>query len=312
MGVEEKRALIVPGLAGLSIRRQCELLGLDRGSYYYVPGEETAENLDLMRRIDRLYMEWPFLGSRRIREFLRRQGIEVNRKRVQRLMRLMGLEAICPKRHLSANGKDHRVYPYLLRGVAIARPNHVWAADITYIPMRRGFLYLVAILDWYSRYVLAWKLSNSLESAFCRDALAAALQSGTPEIFNTDQGVQFTSDEFTQVLLEEGVKVSMDGKGRVFDNIFVERLWRTVKYEEVYIKDYQVVADAMEGIGSYFRFYNEERLHQSLNYKTPAEVYCGRCSRRITEPELDRVAAPLGDAAGTGLRLNNTAAFHLN
>lgn len=273
MGVEEKRALIVPGLAGLSIRRQCELLGLDRGSYYYVPGEETAENLDLMRRIDRLYMEWPFLGSRKIKEFLRRQGIEVNRKRVQRLMRLMGLEAICPKRHLSVNGKDSRVYPYLLGGVAIARPNQVWAADITYIPMRRGFLYLVAILDWYSRYVLAWKLSNSLESAFCREALAVALQSGTPEIFNTDQGAQFTSDEFTQVLLEAGVKVSMDGKGRVFDNIFTERLWRSVKYEEVYLRAYEDGWRAEDGLGRYFVFYNTRRPHQALNYQTPLEVH---------------------------------------
>lgn len=273
MCVEEKRTLIIPGMAGLSIRRQCELLGLDRGSYYYEPGGESAENLDLMRQIDRLYMKWPFLGSRKLVEFLRRQGVEVNRKRVQRLMRLMGLEAICPKRHLSANGQGHRVYPYLLRGMAIARPNQVWAADITYIPMRRGFLYLVAILDWYSRYVLAWKLSNSLESAFCREALGAALQSGAPEIFNTDQGVQFTSDEFTQVLLEAGVKVSMDGKGRVFDNIFTERLWRSVKYEEVYLRAYEDGWRAEDGLGRYFTFYNTLRPHQALDYQTPLEVY---------------------------------------
>jgi putative transposase len=273
MGVEEKRVLIEPGVAGLSIRRQCELLALDRGSYYYVPGEETAENLDIMRRLDRLYVKWPFLGSRRLVEFLRRQKIEVNRKRVQRLMRLMGLEALCPKQHLSTRGTDHCVYPYLLRGLAIVRPNQVWSADITYIPMRRGFLYLVAILDWYSRYVLAWKLSNSLETAFCREALAEALGGGTPDFFNTDQGVQFTSDEFTQVLRDAGVKVSMDGKGRVFDNIFTERLWRSVKYEEVYLNAYNDGWGAEEGLGRYFAFYNTLRPHQALDYQTPAEVH---------------------------------------
>ena len=273
LGVEEKRVLIEAGAAGLSIRRQCELLALDRGSYYYAPGEEAAENLDIMRRIDRLYVKWPFLGSRKLVVFLRRQGIEVNRKRVQRLMRLMGLEAICPKQHLSANGMDHCVYPYLLRGVEIVRPNQVWAADITYIPMQHGFLYLVAILDWYSRYVVAWRLSNSLETEFCREALAEALRSGAPDIFNTDQGVQFTSDEFTQVLQGAGVKVSMDGKGRVFDNIFTERLWRSVKYEEVYLKAYADGWGAEEGLRRYFAFYNTLRPHQALDYQTPTEVY---------------------------------------
>ena len=273
MSVEEKRVQIESGAAGLSIRRQCELLGLDRSSYYYHPGEETAANLDLMQRIDRLYAEYPFYGSRKMVVELYRQGLVVNRKRVQRLMRLMGLEAVGPKRHLSANGNDHRVYPYLLRGVAIAHPNQVWAADITYIPMRKGFLYLVAILDWYSRYVLAWKLSNSLETAFCLDALADALRTGVPDIFNTDQGVQFTADEFTQVLLAAGVKVSMDGKGRVFDNIFTERLWRSVKYEEVYLKAYEDGWGAEESLGRYFVFYNTRRPHQALNYQTPMEVY---------------------------------------
>ncbi len=273
MGVEAKRLLIEAGLAGLSIRRQCELLELDRGSYYYMPGEETAENLDVMRRIDRLYVKWPFLGSRRLVEFLRREGVEANRKRVQRLMRLMGLEAICPKRHLSANGAKHRVYPYLLRGLEIVRPNQVWAADITYIPMRRGFLYLVAILDWYSRYVVTWRLSNSLETAFCREALQDALRAGAPEIFNTDQGVQFTSDEFTHVLLDAGVQVSMDGKGRVFDNIFTERLWRSVKYEEVYLKAYEDGWETEKSLRRYFGFYNTCRPHQALNYQTPEEVH---------------------------------------
>jgi putative transposase len=273
MGVEAKRLLIEAGLAGLSIRRQCELLELDRGSYYYMPGEETAENLDVMRRIDRLYVKWPFLGSRRLVEFLRREGVEANRKRVQRLMRLMGLEAICPKRHLSANGAKHRVYPYLLRGLEIVRPNQVWAADITYIPMRRGFLYLVAILDWYSRYVVTWRLSNSLETAFCREALQEALRAGAPEIFNTDQGVQFTSDEFTQVLRDAGVQVSMDGKGRVFDNIFTERLWRSVKYEEVYLKAYEDGWETEKSLRRYFGFYNTCRPHQALDYQTPEEVH---------------------------------------
>lgn len=273
MGVEDKRLLIEADVAGLSIRRQCELLGLDRGSYYYAPGEETAENLDIMRRIDRLYVKWPFLGSRKMVEFLRREDIEVNRKRVQRLMRLMGLEAICPKRHLSANGAKHRVFPYLLRGLEIVRPDQVWAADITYIPMRHGFLYLVAILDWYSRYVVTWRLSNSLETAFCREALKEALRAGSPAIFNTDQGVQFTSDEFTQVLRDAGVQVSMDGKGRVFDNIFTERLWRSVKYEEVYLKAYEDGWETEKSLGRYFGFYNTRRPHQALNYRTPEEVY---------------------------------------
>lgn len=257
----------------MSIRRQCALLDLDRGSYYYEPGEETAENLAIMRRIDQLYMKWPFFGSRKMVAMLRQQGTTVNRKRVQRLMRLMGLEAICPKQHLSTNGTDHRVYPYLLRGMAIVRPNQVWAADITYIPMRHGYLYLVAILDWYSRYVLAWKLSNSLETAFCREALAEALRGGTPDIFNTDQGVQFTSNAFTQVLRDAGVKVSMDGQGRVFDNIFTERLWRSVKYEEVYLKAYEDGWEAAECLGRYFSFYNTMRPHQALKYQTPVDVH---------------------------------------
>ena len=276
MGVEDKRVMIEPGAAGLSIRRQCELLALDRGSYYYAPGAETAENLNLMRRIDRLYVKWPFLGSRKMVVFLRRQGIEVNRKRVQRLMRLMGLEAICPKQHLSANGVDHRVYPYLLRGLEIVRPNQVWAADITYIPMRHGFLYLVAILDWYSRYVVAWKLSNSLETTFCREVLKDALRVGSPDIFNTDQGVQFTSDDFTQVLRDADVKVSMDGKGRVFDNIFTERLWRSVKYEEVYLKAYEDGWATQQGLQQYFAFYNTCRPHQALDYRTPEEVHLSK------------------------------------
>ena len=257
----------------LSIRRQCELLGLSRGSFYYEPVGETDENLAMMRRIDELYVEHPFLGSRKLVAMLDRAGVTVNRKRIQRLMRLMGLEAIYPKRSLSGAGAAHRVYPYLLRGVEITRVNQVWASDITYLPMRRGFLYLVAILDWFSRYVLAWRLSNSLEAEFCREALEDALGSGTPETFNTDQGVQFTSETFTGRLSEAGIRISMDGRGRVFDNIFTERLWRSVKYEEVYLKAYEDGWAAQESLGRYFAFYNRRRPHQALDYQTPAEVY---------------------------------------
>ena len=257
----------------MSIRRQCELLGLSRGSFYYEPMGETDENLTIMRRIDELYVEHPFLGSRRLTEMLGREGIAVNRKRIQRLMRLMGLEAIYPKRTLSRAGAAHRVYPYLLRDVPITRANQVWATDITYIPMRRGFLYLVAILDWFSRYVLAWRLSNSLEVGFCQEALEAALERGRPEIFNSDQGVQFTSEAFTRRLTEAGIRISMDGRGRVFDNIFTERLWRSVKYEEVYLKTYEDGWIADESLGRYFAFYNTRRPHQALDYQTPEEVY---------------------------------------
>ncbi len=257
----------------MSIRRQCQLLGVSRGSFYYEPAGETQENLTLMRRIDALYVEHPFLGSRKMAEMLDREGIDVNRKRIQRLMRLMGLEAIYPKRSLSQNGAAHRVYPYLLRDVPITRANQVWATDITYIPMQRGFLYLVAIMDWFSRYVLTWRLSNSLEVGFCREALDEALKQGTPEIFNSDQGVQFTSEAYTRRLIEAGIRISMDGRGRAFDNIFTERLWRSVKYEEVYLKTYEDGWVAEESLGRYFAFYNTRRPHQALKYQTPQEVY---------------------------------------
>ena len=268
-----KRAVVGQDGAGVSLRRQCELVGLGRSSYYYEPEGETAENVAIMRQLDELYTRRPFYGSRRMTEVLRRQGLLVNRKRIQRLMRLMGLEAIHPKRHLSVPGAHHRVYPYLLKDVAVTRPNHVWAADITYIPMQRGFLYLVAVLDWYSRYVLSWRLSNTLEAEFCCSALDEALKRTTPEIFNTDQGSQFTSEAFTERLQCADVRISMDGRGRVFDNIFAERLWRSVKYEEVYLKDYQDGWEAAAGLRAYFVFYNTERPHQSLGYKTPAEVH---------------------------------------
>ena len=272
--------MIEPGHRVLSVRRQCELLELARSGLYYEPRGETAENLELMRLIDEAYTQWPFYGVRKMTAWLRREGHEVNPKRVRRLMCLMGLEAIYPKRRLSLSGKGHKRYPYLLEGVEIVRPDQVWSADITYIRLRRGFLYLVALLDWYSRYVLSWALSSSLEAEFCVSALEEALAAGGPEILNTDQGVQFTSDEFTRLLESRGIAVSMDGRGRFFDNIFSERLWRTVKYEEVYLKEYRDAREATEGLGRYFEFYNDERFHQALDYKTPAAVYFGRCEKR--------------------------------
>ena len=258
----------------ISISRQCEMLGLCRSSYYYRSRQvESPYNIELMRLIDRQYLQCPFYGSRRMRVFLQTEGYRVNRKRVSRLMRLMGLETIYPRKKLSSVNKEHRVFPYLLRGLRIERVNHVWSADITYIPMRKGFIYLAAIMDWYSRYVLSWEVSLSLEKDFCVSALEKALLISKPEIFNSDQGSQFTSLAFVNTLLDRAIAVSMDGRGRVFDNIFVERLWRSVKYEEVYLKDYGDVKDAVRQLGDYFRFYNNRRPHQSLGYKTPAEVY---------------------------------------
>jgi putative transposase len=257
----------------LSIRRQCELLGLNRSSFYYEPAQETIENLRLMRRIDEQYLKTPFFGSRRMAIVLASEGEEVNRKRSQRLMGLMGLEAIHPGPRTTARDPDHKVYPYLLRGVKIERRDQVWSSDITYIPMHQGFMYLTAVIDWYSRYVLSWSLSNSLDGRFCLEALEEALRGGKPEIFNTDQGVQYTARSFTGRLESAGVLVSMDGRGRALDNVFVERLWRSLKYEEVYLKDYRSVAELVSGLTSWFRFYNDERPHQSLKYRTPAEVY---------------------------------------
>jgi putative transposase len=269
------RPLVEPEHAQLSIRRQCALLGLSRASFYYQPATETAENLRLMRVIDEQYTACPFYGSRRMTVWLQAQGEGVNRKRVQRLMRVMGLEAIYPKPRLSQAGTGHPVFPYLLRGLSIDRPDQVWSADITYVPLATGFMYLAAILDWYSRYVIAWRLSNTLDGSFCLEMLDEALSRGRPEIFNSDQGVQFTAEAFTGRLVAAGVAVSMDGRGRCLDNIFVERLWRTVKYEDIYLRGYEGVADLWQGLGRYFRFYNEERFHQSLEYRTPAAVYGG-------------------------------------
>jgi putative transposase len=257
----------------LSIRRQCQLLGLCRSSLYYQPAAETAENLWLMKLIDEEYTAHPFQGSRRLTKWLIERGEVVNRKRVQRLMRLMGLEAIYPKPKLSVAGRGQRIYPYLLRNVSIQRPDQVWSTDITYVPLAGGFMYLAAILDWFSRYVIAWRLSNTLDGSFCLEMLEEALSRGRPEVFNTDQGVQFTAAAWTSRLESAGVAVSMDGRGRCLDNVFVERLWRTVKYEDIYLWRYEGVPQLQRGLGRYFPYYNEERLHQSLDYRTPAEVY---------------------------------------
>lgn len=273
MSVDDKKKLIEPEHEKLSIRRQCELLNLTRSNIYYAPVKVSQETLNIMHRIDEIFTELPFYGSRRIKEALRRDGYIIGRERVQTLMRKMGLRAIYPKKKLSNKHPEHKIYPYLLGDISIIRPNQVWSTDITYIRLRHGFIYLVAIIDWFSRYVLSWRLSNSLDVSFCIEALEEALEKGCPDIFNTDQGSQFTSNDFTGVLLNKGVEISMDGKGRVFDNIFVERLWRSVKYENVYIKGYQFYRDAKEGLGIYFPFYNNSRYHESLGYKTPSEVH---------------------------------------
>jgi putative transposase len=236
---------------------------------------EGQENLELMRLLDEQYTRTPFYGVRRMTYWLGQQGYGVNVKRVRRLLRQMGLEAIYPKPRLSQPGPGHRIYPYRLRGLKIDRPNQVWGSDITYVRLRQGFIYLVAILDWFSRYVLAWEVSVSLESAFCLAALEWALKTGSPGIFNTDQGAQFTSEDFTKRLEESGITISMDGRGRAMDNVFVERLWRSVKYEEVYLHDYEQVGEAVRNLGNYFLFYNQERPHQALGYQTPAAIYFG-------------------------------------
>jgi putative transposase len=275
MSVEQKRALIEPAHLQLSIRRQCALLGLARSTLYDQPLGERAENLQLMRLLDEQYTATPFYGVRRMTAWLRGQGYAVNRKRVARLLHRMGLEALYPKPRLSQPAAGHTIYPYLLRGVTVERVNQVWSADITYIRLQAGFVYLVAVMDWFSRYVLSWALSITLDLSFCVEALEQALGQGCPEIFNTDQGVQFTSQAFTARLQQGGIRISMDGRGRALDNVFVERLWRTVKQEDVYLHDYQSVQDARQGLVRYFVFYNEERLHQALGYQPPAAVYRG-------------------------------------
>lgn len=273
--MKTRRGLVQPS-ESLSMRRQCEILGVNRSSLYYESVRPDPEELELMRRIDELHLEFPFYGSRRMAWELRSRGFVANRKRIQRLMRIMDIEAIAPKPNTSRPAPEHPVYPYLLRGLSICRPNQVWATDITYIPLARGFAYLVVIMDWYSRRVLSWRLSNTLDSSFCVDALHEALSCfDRPQIFNSDQGSQFTADDFTSELLARGVKISMDGKGRCIDNVFVERLWRSLKYEEVYLNDYDDLVEARAAIGRYLDFYNNRRPHQTLGYQAPAAFYDG-------------------------------------
>jgi len=258
----------------IAVARQCRLLGLPRASFYHQPRPKRPAELELMHQIDKLYMAQPFLGSRQMVEWLFRRGYRVNRKRTRRLMRLMGLEAIYQKPNLSRRNQAHRIYPYLLRKLEVTRPNQVWATDVTYIPIEGGFIYLCAVIDWYSRAVLAWELSNTLDATFCVQAVQRAIAlHGPPEIFNTDQGCQFTSAEFTGPLLALGVKLSMDGKGRCLDNVFVERLWRSVKYEEVFLHEYRSMVVAYTRLEAYFELYNERRPHSSLDGATPGEIY---------------------------------------
>ena len=267
--------MIEPTHSDLSVRRQCELVGLHRSNFYYEAATETPLNLELMRLIDPQYTRTPFFGGPKMTLYIQRLGYPINHKRIQRLMQKMGLQATVPKPRTGQPVPEHQVYPYLLRGLEITHPNQVWATDITYVPLPQGFMYLVAILDWFSRYVIAWALSNSLESHFCVHTLQEALRQGKPTFFNTDQGSPFTAEAFTRVLKDADIRISMDGRGRCFDNIFVERLWRSVKYEDIYPKAYDSVAALTAGLGDYFPLYNYERPHQSLDYRMPAEVYFG-------------------------------------
>ncbi len=314
-----RQAMIDRDHRQLSLVRQCSLLNVSRASVYYRPTPTRAEDLELMALMDRQYpsagsgeaLKTPFYGSRKMKAWLLGKGYLVSRNKVRRLMRLMGLEAIYRRPNTSKPAPGHRAYPYLLKGVDVDRVDQVWAADITYIPMAQGFLYLIAIMDWHSRHVLAWKLSNTMDTGFCVATLEEALNKGRPEIFNTDQGSQFTSEAFTQTLQERGIRVSMDGKGRYLDNIFVERLWRSIKYEEVYLKAYQTVAEARAGINDYLEFYNQQRPHQALGYRTPAEVYQngqgekeGAAQEARLPSEVVRPSARVGDSLDLALRLS--------
>jgi len=266
--------MLDPAVGKPSLARQCRMLNISRSNFYYKPRPVKAEDLELMRLIDEQYLKTPTWGSRSMRNHLRRLGYKINRKRVQRLMRLMGIEAIYPKPRTSRPHPEHKVYPYLLRGVAVERANQVWSADITYIPMKRGFMYLVAVMDWYSRKVLSWRVSNTLDSEFCIEALQEAIRHyGIPKIFNTDQGAQFTSTGFIDVLKTHAIDISMDGRGRVQDNIFIERLWWTLKYHYLYLWSFENGVDLRQGLRDWFSFYNGERSHQALDNLTPDEVY---------------------------------------
>ena len=292
MSRSERLALVDHDDPVLPVVAQCRLLKVARSTLYYRPAPVSADDLAVMRRMDELHLAWPFYGSRRMTAVLRREGWEVNRKRAKRLMRVMGIEAIYQKPNTSKGHPDHKVYPYLLRGLTIDRPNQVWCADITYIPMAKGFVYLVAVMDWFSRRVLAWRVSITMETDFCVEALREATERhGQPEIFNTDQGVQFTSAAFVDELATQGVRISMDGKGRYLDNIFIERLWRSLKYEDVYIKAYGSVAEARRSVGEWLAFYNDVRPHQSLEYRTPREIFEG-----VACEHVDNASASLRDA----------------
>lgn len=272
MNHEKRAACIDRAHPNLSIAHQAKLLDISRSSIYYTP-LVNEKDIRIMHAIDRIFTKRPFYGSRRIQHDLYDEGISICREHVQRLMRVMGLEAIYPKKHTSTPNTQHKKYPYLLRGIPIIRPNHVHGTDITYVRLEQGFCYLVAHLDWFSRYVMSWELSVSLESSFCIDSLTHALGVAIPEYHNSDQGVQYTSEDYLNVLAAHDIKISMDGRGRCMDNIFTERLWRTVKYEDIFLKSYQDIAEARNGLTAYFHFYNTERKHQSLNYRTPAEIY---------------------------------------
>ena len=279
----DRRSLIEPTHPGLSISQQCDLVSIARSSYYYQPAGESSDNLALMHQIDKLFTARPEMGVRRMQKELTRLDKPVNIKRIRRLMRLMGLEAVGPKPNLSKPVSGHTIYPYLLRGVAIERVNQVWSTDITYVPMANGFLYLCAIIDWRSRFILSWRLSNTLLADFCIDALVEALARwGKPEVFNTDQGSQFTSQLFLKPLIDKAIKISMDSKGRALDNIFIERFWRTIKYEHLYLRAYENGHELHQGLSEYFRFYNQDRKHQSLNYQTPSEWYGGETEKSTT------------------------------
>jgi len=299
MSVPDRRAMLDSDHGKLSIRRQCRLLGIARSGVYRPRQPANDNDLGVMRRIDELFTQWPFLGSRRLARMLRDEGRKINRKRVQRLMRQMGIEALGPKPRTSKPAPGHKVYPYLLRDMVIDRPNQVWAADITYIPMGRGFLYLVAIMDWASRAVLSWRLSNTMDDSFCVEALEEALaRFGKPEIFNTDQGSQFTGSAFTGVLSKAEIGISMDGRGRWMDNVFIERLWRSLKYEDIYLKGYADGREAKAGIASWVAFYNTRRPHQALDHRTPMAVWRGGVTGRLD-----------GTAVDMTLRLDNANAL---
>ena len=276
--LDAKRELILPGDLEFSIERQCDLIELSRSSYYFKPCHESAFNLSAMKIMDKLYTDHPHYGKRSMSINLKSLGLNVGVDLARTLMRTMGIEAIYQKPNLSKPNMSHKIYPYLLRGLKIERVNQVWSTDITYIPVKNGFLYLTAVIDWYSRYVLAWKLSNSLDGLFCREVLQDALKIAQPEIFNTDQGAQYTCLEFVKILIDLGIQVSMDGRGRAIDNVFLERLWRSVKYEDIYLRDYCDGIDLHAGLGRYFMFYNTQRFHSSLHYTTPVNVYFGKCA----------------------------------